>query len=142
MKLNAYHAEIERCLQLEKETAKVREKLVEAEKRESLKLGKKRVELRKMIEEEKEAERRLKEAKALEEEKQKERRLEELRHQVLVTVLYIFHTQQHSFTHQKTFLFPTIDFPQVQVNVATDPLRVLRETKVYIYIYIYILLLY
>lgn len=110
MKVNAYHAEIERCLQLEREAAKVREKLVEAEKRESLKLGKKRVELRKMIEEEKEAERRLKEARALEEEKQKERRLEELRHQVLVTVLYIFHTQQCSLLIRRHFFFLQLIF--------------------------------
>ena len=62
--------------------ARERERLVEVERKESLKLGKKRVEFRQKLEQERESERRLREARAVEEEKQRERRLEELRQQV------------------------------------------------------------
>ena len=82
LKIQAYHADIERCNQLEREAAAEREILIDAERKRRLKLGKERVEFRQMLEGEKEAERRLREARAVEEEEQRERRLAELRQQV------------------------------------------------------------
>lgn len=83
LKIKAYHAEIEQHCQLERDAAKERERLVEVERREMLKLGKERVEFRQKLEEEKEAEKRSREARVAAEEKQREKRLEELRQQVM-----------------------------------------------------------
>ena len=115
-KIEAFHLKIGQQHENERRVARERERADESAKREKLRVGEERVAYRQELLGVRQEEKKLHNEATRLEEMERMKRLELLRQQV-------------SYKH---YIIPNTSslHHQVQVNVTTDPLRVLRETKV------------